>query len=221
MAQGQTSIGVLLMGFGGPNSEEEVVPFLQKLLGQRVPVERLREAKHRYQLIGGYSPLLGITLRQARGLEKSLMAQGTGFKVYVGMRHWHPFIAESLEESIDDLLKETPREAAEPQEADEPKEEAETPEDPEPAETAEVAESEDNEEPLIEQAFDTGILSEGDAIKEETSKLEGFPEDSGEMEEEAVVEESDDSEGLQCPKCNFLNSKDSWYCEKCGAELLQ
>jgi ferrochelatase len=102
MAQGQTSIGVLLMGFGGPNSEEEVVPFLQKLLGQRVPVERLREAKHRYQLIGGYSPLLGITLRQARGLEKSLMAQGTGFKVYVGMRHWHPFIAESLEEILED-----------------------------------------------------------------------------------------------------------------------
>jgi ferrochelatase len=90
------------MGFGGPNSEEEVVPFLQKLLGQRVPADRLREAKHRYQLIGGYSPLLGITLRQARGLEKSLMAQGTGFKVYVGMRHWHPFIAESLEEILED-----------------------------------------------------------------------------------------------------------------------
>jgi ferrochelatase len=102
MAQGQTSIGVLLMGFGGPNSEEEVVPFLQKLLGQRVPADRLREAKHRYQLIGGYSPLLRITLRQARGLEKSLMAQGTGFKVYVGMRHWHPFIAESLEEILED-----------------------------------------------------------------------------------------------------------------------
>ena len=90
------------MGFGGPNSEEEVVPFLQKLLGQRVPAERVHEAKHRYQFIGGYSPLLGITLRQARGLEKSLMAQGTGFKVYVGMRHWHPFIAESLEEILED-----------------------------------------------------------------------------------------------------------------------
>lgn len=102
MAQGHTSIGVLLMAFGGPNSEEEVEPFLQRLLGQRVPAKRLREVKHRYQLIGGYSPLLGITLRQARGLEKSLRAQGTGFKVYVGMKHWPPFIAESLEEILED-----------------------------------------------------------------------------------------------------------------------
>ena len=102
MAQGQTSAGVLLMAFGGPNSEQEVEPFLQKLLGHRVSAERFREVKHRYQLIGGYSPLLGITLQQARGLEKSLRARGTEFKVYVGMKHWHPFIAESLEEILED-----------------------------------------------------------------------------------------------------------------------
>jgi ferrochelatase len=102
MAQGQTSAGVLLMAFGGPNSEQEVEPFLQKLLGHMVSAERFREVKHRYQLIGGHSPLLGITLQQARGLEKNLRARGTEFKVYVGMKHWHPFIAESLEEILED-----------------------------------------------------------------------------------------------------------------------
>lgn len=129
-------------------------------------------------------------------------------------------IAESLEESIDDLLKETPEEApAEMAEAEQAVEEPEAAEEMETTEEEVPAEGEEggDEEPQIEQAFDTGILSEGDAIKEETSKLEGFPEDSGREGGGA----GDDEEGLQCPKCNFVNSKDSWYCEKCGAELLQ
>jgi hypothetical protein len=139
-------------------------------------------------------------------------------------------IAESLEESIDDLLKENtdaaPTEAAEAEQAveeTETPEAVETTEEEEPAEMeAEAATEGGSEEPQIEQAFDTGILSEGDAIKEETSKLEGFPEDSGGEEGGGEVGGAgDDEEGLQCPKCNFVNSKDSWYCEKCGAELLQ
>jgi ribosomal protein S27AE len=27
--------------------------------------------------------------------------------------------------------------------------------------------------------------------------------------------------GVQCPKCGYVNSPDSWYCEKCGAEILE
>jgi len=64
------------------------------------------------------------------------------------------------------------------------------------------------------------IISEGEAVKEETSKLEGYDENGAEINEEDN-EEKGDQEGLKCPKCGFLNSKDSWYCEKCGAELLQ
>ncbi|UCD71162.1 MAG: ferrochelatase [Syntrophobacterales bacterium] len=90
------------MAFGGPNSAEEVEPFLQNVLGQGVSVQRLNEAKDRYRLIGGRSPLLDITLRQARGLENRLNAQDLWFKVYVGMRHWHPFIAETLREILND-----------------------------------------------------------------------------------------------------------------------
>lgn len=102
MAQSHSSIGVLLMAFGGPSSAEEVEPFLQKVLGRGVPTQRLLEAKRRYRLIGGCSPLPEITLRQARGLENNLNAQAPRFKVYVGMRHWHPFIAETLEEILRD-----------------------------------------------------------------------------------------------------------------------
>jgi ferrochelatase len=98
MIQREPAIGVLLMAFGGPNSAEDVEPFLQTVLGRGVPAQRLLEAKRRYRLIGGCSPLLEITLRQARGLQDTLNARDHKFKVYVGMRHWHPFIDETFEE---------------------------------------------------------------------------------------------------------------------------
>ncbi len=90
------------MAFGGPNSLDEVKPFLQKVLGRGVPVQRLREIKDRYRLIGGGSPLSEITHQQARRLENSLKGQDIRFKVYVGMRYWHPFIAEALGEILND-----------------------------------------------------------------------------------------------------------------------
>lgn len=105
MAHPETSVGVLLMAFGGPNSPEEVEPFLQKVLGRRLSAQRVDEAKRRYRLIGGRSPLLEITLRQGRGLEQCLNLQGTRFKVYVGMRYWHPSIAESLGDILEDGIR--------------------------------------------------------------------------------------------------------------------
>ena len=93
------------MAFGGPNSAEEVEPFLQEVLGREVPAKRLHRVKERYRLIGGRSPILEITLRQARGLERNLNAQDPRFKVYVGMRHWHPFIAETLGQILRDGIR--------------------------------------------------------------------------------------------------------------------
>jgi ferrochelatase len=105
MDQSHSSIGVLLMAFGGPSSAKEVKPFLQKVLDRGVPAQRLQEAKRRYRLIGGCSPLPEITLRQANALENNLNAQDPRFKVYVGMRHWHPFIAETLGEILRDGIR--------------------------------------------------------------------------------------------------------------------
>jgi ferrochelatase len=102
MARHLASIGVLLMAFGGPNSMEEVEPFLQKVLGRGVSAQRLHDVRERYRLIGGGSPFLEITLQQARRLENSLQGKDTRYKVYVGMKHWHPFIAETLGEILKD-----------------------------------------------------------------------------------------------------------------------
>jgi ferrochelatase len=65
-------------------------------------VEEIRE---RYRVTGGKSPAVGITQAVAKKLEQQLNESGDGrYRVYVGLRHWHPFIRESYAE----LLKTSP-----------------------------------------------------------------------------------------------------------------
>ncbi len=90
---------VLLMAHGGPESLDEVEPFLRRVMGGHPPsaavVETIRE---RYRLIGGKSPLLDISRRQAAALEAELARQGRPARVQVGMRHAAPFIHEAVEQ---------------------------------------------------------------------------------------------------------------------------
>lgn len=90
-------VGVLLMAYGGPNALDEVEPYLLDVRGGRPPDPALvAEVRERYRLIGGRSPLLDLTQQQAAALERVLNAEGSRFRVAVGMRHWHPYIKESL-----------------------------------------------------------------------------------------------------------------------------
>ncbi len=96
-------IAVLLMAYGSPNSLDEIEPYYTDIRGGRKPTpENLKELVARYQRIGGRTPLLDITREQARALQAQL---GDGFRVYVGMKHWHPFIAQALEEIARDGLQ--------------------------------------------------------------------------------------------------------------------
>ena len=51
---------------------------------------------HHYELFGGVSPLTTLTERQAEGLRARLVSAGHPLPVYVGMRNWHPFLADTL-----------------------------------------------------------------------------------------------------------------------------
>lgn len=94
---------VLLIAFGGPGSREEIRPFLARVLkGVAVSSERLEEVARHYEAVGGRSPLVDITLRQAAALEQRLAQEGSPLRVYVGMRNSRPFIAEALKQMIDD-----------------------------------------------------------------------------------------------------------------------
>lgn len=90
---------VLLVSFGGPQGPADVRPFLENVLrGRRVSPERIDEVAHHYELFGGVSPLTELTMRQARALEENLATRGLDLPVHVGMRNWHPFLAETLTE---------------------------------------------------------------------------------------------------------------------------
>ena len=72
-------------------------PFLANVVrGRRISPERLEEVAHHYQLFGGVSPLTALTNAQATGLSERLRAGGLELPVYVGMRNWHPFLAETV-----------------------------------------------------------------------------------------------------------------------------
>lgn len=93
---------VLIMAYGGPASMDDVRPYLLDVRHHRPTSEEIfQEVEHRYERIGGKSPILELTNDQARGLESALNAaapEGETWKVWVGMRHWHPYISETIEE---------------------------------------------------------------------------------------------------------------------------
>ncbi len=95
---------VVLFNLGGPDSPEAVQPFLNNLfndpaiisipwplrpvLASVISHRRQSEAKKIYDAIGGSSPLLENTRRQARALEAAL--DDDAIRVFISMRYWHP-----------------------------------------------------------------------------------------------------------------------------------
>jgi ferrochelatase len=88
---------VLVVAFGGPQGRDDVRPFLANVLrGRRVAPERVEEVAHHYELFDGVSPLTELTLKQAELLRSRLAERGMPVPVHVGMRNWHPFLADTL-----------------------------------------------------------------------------------------------------------------------------
>jgi ferrochelatase len=103
---GRDRVAVLLMAYGGPERPEDVEPFLLDVRGGRpTPAELVEEIRGRYAAIGGGSPLLAISRRQAAAVERALResegegeGEGTGWRCFVGMRHWTPYVREAVAE---------------------------------------------------------------------------------------------------------------------------
>jgi protoporphyrin/coproporphyrin ferrochelatase len=90
-------VGVLVMAYGGPNTLDEVEPYLLDVRGFRpTSGEVVAEVRARYAAIGGRSPILERTEAQARALQAALDGNGHSFATIVGMRHWRPRIRTAL-----------------------------------------------------------------------------------------------------------------------------
>lgn len=98
---------VVLLQLGGPDSLQAVEPFLynlfcdpdiidlplaflfRKLLARRISRSRAPKVQKYYRYMGGKSPILPMTLRQAAALERALRERCDA-RVVVAMRYWHP-----------------------------------------------------------------------------------------------------------------------------------
>src|SRR5438445_5782952 len=90
---------VLIIGFGGPTSPDEVRPFLDRVLnGRPIPHERYEEVVRHYEAFGGRSPYNALTMRQAAALREVLRTEGIDIPVIVGMRNTPPYIEDALRE---------------------------------------------------------------------------------------------------------------------------
>ncbi len=107
---GAQRTAVVLFNLGGPDSLEAVRPFLFNLfndpaiigapwplrwgLAQFISRRRAGFARRSYRRLGGGSPLLANTERQARALERAMAGAGET-RCFIAMRHWHPFSDET------------------------------------------------------------------------------------------------------------------------------
>jgi hypothetical protein len=87
------------MAYGGPDSLADVEPYIMDVRNLRpTSAELIEEMRSRYRAIGGRSPILEHTRAQARALGEALRDGSTPMPVYIGMRHWHPYIALAFDE---------------------------------------------------------------------------------------------------------------------------
>jgi ferrochelatase len=91
-------VGVFLLAYGTPESLDDVEPYFTHIRGGRKPSpEAVANLRERYRLVGGRTPLKDLTFATADKLQARLDAEAPGrYRVYVGMKHWHPFIAETM-----------------------------------------------------------------------------------------------------------------------------
>ena len=93
------------MAYGGPDSLEDIPGYLSDIrAGRTTPKALINEITRNYRLIGGASPLLDLTIETTNAVMELLHPPNAPqyFKPYLGMRHWAPWIEETVGQMIDD-----------------------------------------------------------------------------------------------------------------------
>lgn len=97
---------LLIVSFGGPEGQEDVLPFLENVLrGKPVPRERLLEVAEHYYHFGGKSPLNDQNRALMAAIEQKLASRGPPLPVYLGNRNWHPLLSETLAQMAADGVR--------------------------------------------------------------------------------------------------------------------
>src|SRR6267154_398431 len=97
---------ILVVAFGGPESKEDVLPFLENVLrGRNVPRERMLQVAEHYYHFEGRSPINQQTRELIAALEAELERSGPKLPVYWGNRNWHPLLPETLRKMKQDGIR--------------------------------------------------------------------------------------------------------------------
>ena len=91
---------ILLASFGGPEGQDDVIPFLRNVTrGRGIPDERLEEVAHHYRAFGGVSPINDQNRELKAAIEAELAGRGIDLPVLWGNRNWDPYLADALVEA--------------------------------------------------------------------------------------------------------------------------
>jgi len=91
---------ILLASFGGPEGQDDVIPFLRNVTrGRGIPEERLEEVAHHYRAFGGVSPINDQNRELKAALEAELARRGIDLPVLWGNRNWNPYLSDALTEA--------------------------------------------------------------------------------------------------------------------------
>lgn len=97
---------ILVVSFGGPESRDDVIPFLENVLrGRNVPRERMLAVAEHYYHFDGKSPINQQARELIAAIKNELAQHGPKLPVYWGNRNWHPMLAETLRQMKQDGVR--------------------------------------------------------------------------------------------------------------------
>lgn len=95
----KTYDALFLVSFGGPESLDEVKPFLERITeGKNIPANRLEEVTQRYETVGGVSPLNANMRNIKEKLETEIKSRDIGIPIFIGYRNVEPLIIRTVNE---------------------------------------------------------------------------------------------------------------------------
>jgi ferrochelatase len=97
---------ILVVSFGGPESRDDVIPFLENVLrGRNVPRERMLAVAEHYYHFEGKSPINQQTRELIQALEGELAQHGPKLPLYWGNRNWHPMLPDTVRRMKQDGIR--------------------------------------------------------------------------------------------------------------------
>ena len=89
---------ILFSSFGGPDGQEDVIPFLRNVTaGRGIPDERLEEVATHYRANGGVSPINAQNRALLAELSATLKEKGPDIPITWANRNWEPYVKEVVQ----------------------------------------------------------------------------------------------------------------------------